>query len=269
MLQAEGGALYREAASKGYLVKNKRGAPYRMVQEIAFGLLDLSNPECVTWIEGIIRDNMLMAGADDHGRPRVAGWMADFGEYLPFDAPLASGELPSAVHNRYPEEWAAINHRVLKELKMEKEAFFFSRSASIRTPTYTPLLWMGDQLVSWDSHDGIKSAVHGMLSAGLSGFSLCHSDIGGYTATPTRARSQQLLMRWMELSALSDAIFRTHQGSRPFHNHQVWTNTEAKQHFAYTAGMFRALAVYRKKLMREARDVGAPLIRALFLHYPQ
>ena len=55
----------------------------------------------------------------------------------------------------------------------------------------------------------------------MSGLSLVHSDIGGYTATPTRARTPQLLMRWMELSAFADAVFRTHQGSKPFHNAQV------------------------------------------------
>ena len=33
---------------------------------------------------------------------------------------------------------------------------------------------------SWDAYDGIKTAVVGLLSAGVSGFSLMHSDIGGY-----------------------------------------------------------------------------------------
>jgi len=75
--------------------------------------------------------------------------------------------------------------------------------------------------VSWDAHDGIKSALLGMLQAGVSGFSLSHSDVGGYTAIPTLERSKQLLLRWMELSALADAVFRTHQGNKPFSNAQV------------------------------------------------
>ena len=94
------------------------------------------------------------------------------------------------------------------------EGFFFSRSASSLTPTHTPLMWLGDQLVSWDAHDGLKSALLGMVQGGLSGLSMSHSDIGGYTATPGRSRTSELLMRWMELSALSDAIFRTHQAGR-------------------------------------------------------
>lgn len=60
-------------------------------------------------------------------------------------------------------------------------------------------MWAGDQNVAWDEHDGIKSAVTGMLSGGFSGFAITHSDIGGYTtisAPPTLelVRSKELLL---------------------------------------------------------------------------
>lgn len=108
-----------------------------------------------------------------------------------------------------------------RSVGLEGKGVFFSRSAAARSPTHSPLMWMGDQLVSWDAHDGIKSAIVGMLQAGLSGFALSHSDIGGYTAVPTRARSLPLLLRWIELCAFGDAVFRSHQGNKPFHNAQV------------------------------------------------
>ena len=41
-----------------------------------------------------------------------------------------------------------------------------------------------DHEVDWDEHDGIKSAVTGLLSSGLSGYSLEHSDIGGKSTLP-------------------------------------------------------------------------------------
>ena len=50
------------------------------------------------------------------------------------------------------------------------------------TPNVSRLFWTGDQLVTWDVHDGIRSAVVGMLTGSLSGFTLTHTDIGGYTA---------------------------------------------------------------------------------------
>jgi hypothetical protein len=56
-----------------------------------------------------------------------------------------------------------LNRRVLRAVGLEGHGLFFSRSASLGSPAQSPLLWMGDQLVSWDAHDGIKSALLGML----------------------------------------------------------------------------------------------------------
>ena len=35
--------------------------------------------------------------------------------------------------------------------------------------------------MTWDHFDGLQTAITGMLSGGFSGFSLIHSDTGGYT----------------------------------------------------------------------------------------
>ena len=58
---------------------------------------------------------------------------------------------------------------------------YFMRSASNLSPGLSRLFWLGDQLVTWDHYDGLQTAIIGMLSSGLSGFSLMHSDTGGYT----------------------------------------------------------------------------------------
>lgn len=72
-------------------------------------------------------------------------------------------------------------------------------------------------MVSWQKNDGIKSSVIGLLSSGLSGFALNHSDIGGYCSVNMPFiryyRTEELLMRWMELNAFS-SVFRTHEVSK-------------------------------------------------------
>lgn len=241
---------------------------YRLGSEpgVSYGLLDLTNPSAARWIEDIITAMAVDTGA--------AGWMADFGEYLPFDCELFSGELPIAVHNRYPEDWAALNRRAMLRAGLgsiaeggDGEGVFWSRSASSQTPRHTPLMWLGDQLVSWDAHDGMKSALLGMLQGGLSGLAMSHSDVGGYTATPGRHRSAELLMRWMELSALADTIFRTHQGNRPLHNAQPWDTPALLEHLAAFARLHQALGPYRAELMKESAAVGLPLTRPMLMHY--
>jgi alpha-glucosidase len=167
--------LFEEAERKGYLVKNREGEPYMTeISDFSAAHVDLTNPEARDWIKGVIKEELIGNGA--------SGWMADFGEGLPYDAVLYSGADPKSYHNRYAEEWAEINREAIREAGREDDIVFFNRSGYSQSPRYSTLFWLGDQLVDWDEHDGIKSAVTGLLSSGLSGYSLQHTDIGGYTA---------------------------------------------------------------------------------------
>ena len=256
--------LFSEAARNGYLVENTDGEPYLVrTTDFSAGLVDLTNPEARTWIKGVIKDELLGNGA--------SGWMADFGEGLPYDAALFSGADPRSYHNRYAEEWAEVNREAICEAGKDGEVVFFNRSGYSRSPEHSTLFWLGDQLVSWDEHDGIKSAVTGLVSSGLSGYSLEHSDIGGYTAIDNPLlqyhRSRELLMRWTELAAFT-AVFRTHEGNRPEVNHQIYSDQETLRHFSRLARVYAAWRPYRTELVREAAETGLPVVRHPFLHYP-
>jgi alpha-glucosidase (family GH31 glycosyl hydrolase) len=127
--------------------------------------------------------------------------------------------------------------------------------------------------VSWDQHDGIQSAVTGMLSGGFSGFSVTHSDIGGYTtisAEPvlSMVRSKELLFRWCELSAFT-SVFRTHEGIIPELNAQFYDDEETFAHYAFTARLYTSWSPYRKQLLMEAHTKGWPVMRHLVLYYPE
>jgi alpha-glucosidase len=167
--------LFEEARSNGYLVRNSSGEPY-MIRNTDFfaAMVDLTNPEVRAWYGGVVEDEVMDVGA--------SGWMADYAEGLPFDAVLHSGERAASYHNRYPEEWTRLNREVVRKSGREDDIVFFNRSGYTRSSEYGTLFFLGDQLVSWDGDDGIKTAVTGMLTSGLSGYSLTHSDIGGYTA---------------------------------------------------------------------------------------
>ncbi len=256
--------LFKEALDRGYLIRKADGSPYLILNtDFSAGLIDLSNPQARLWIKDVIKKNLIGVGA--------RGWMADFGEALPYDAKLHSGESPAQWHNRYPEEWALVNREAIREAGLEADITFFSRSGYTRSPGATTLFWLGDQLVSWDEYDGIKTAVTGLLSSGFSGYSLNHSDIGGYTAitNPIKNyhRSKELMLRWIELSAFN-AVFRTHEGNRPDENWQIYSDDETLRFFARFAKIFAALAPYRKQLSAEAAATGLPVVRHPWLHYP-
>lgn len=88
--------------------------------------------------------------------------MTDFGEYTPYSS--AASHFHSSIpaeryHNAYPHEWARLHDEVVRELGLEREAVMFHRSAFTLSPGRMNLMWAGDQNVTWDEHDGIKSAV--------------------------------------------------------------------------------------------------------------
>ncbi|VAH76004.1 unnamed protein product [Triticum turgidum subsp. durum] len=262
--------LYEEAKELGILVRDEAGEPY-MMPNTAFdvAMLDFTNPEASSWFKGILR------GMADEG---VSGWMADFGEGLPLDARLHSGEDPVAAHNRYPELWARVNREFADEWKSEagedegEGLVFFVRAGFRESSRWAMLFWEGDQMVSWQANDGIKSSVVGLLSGGLSGIPLNHSDAGGYCTVDLPLlryrRSEELLMRWMEVNAFT-VVFRTHEGNKPGSNCQFYSNSRTLAHFARCAKMYKAWEFYRLQLVKEAAEKGLPVARHLFLHYPE
>jgi alpha-glucosidase len=115
------------------------------------------------------------------------------------------------------------------------------------------------------------SAVTGLIGGGLSGYSLNHSDIGGYTGFSIGGmglrRSHELLARWQEFSAFTPA-FRTHEGLLPGANAQIYDSDESLAIFDRNARIFASLHFYRKRLFAEAEAHGYPVVRAMFLEFP-
>jgi alpha-glucosidase len=264
-----------EARKKGYLVKNTKGEPY-LIQTVGFPayLIDLTNPAAVKWTKEIIKKNMIGVG--------LSGWMADFGEWLPYDAVMHSGVSARVYHNQYPVDWAKLNREAIREAGAEGKIVFFTRAGYSYSNKYSTLFWLGDQMVSFQTHDGLPSAVLGMLTSGVSGISLNHSDIGGYTTITNPIanyhRSKELFLRWAELSAFSP-VFRTHEGNRPLANWQGYeysspergttrSDRETVETFAKMGRLHFALKDYLKEMSKQAAQTGIPIVRHLYLHYP-
>lgn len=156
--------------------------------------------------------------------------MLDFGEYTPFDVTTYSNEDPYKFHNAFPIEWAKLNREAEILSGKGDEIVAFMRSGSTLSPTYTDLFWMGDQLTTFDRFDGMWSAMIGLLNGGVSGFSMGHSDIGGYTSVHegviTITRDKETLLRWIELTTFADVVMRSHPSNLPSANWQIYDDAE-------------------------------------------
>ncbi|MCU0280056.1 MAG: alpha-glucosidase [Candidatus Nanopelagicales bacterium] len=254
--------LYQEAIDKGYTVQTQSGQPYLMDQNgFEAVLVDFTNPAARAWYADVIAEDVLGAGA--------VGFMADFGEALPFDAKLFDGD-PLLVHNQYPQLWASVVREGCDQAG-QPECLAFMRSSFLGSPEEVPMMWNGDQMVNYADQDGMASAVYAMLSGGISGSPLWHSDIGGYTSinavVKNYTRPPELNQRWAQMQAFG-VMMRTHEGNRPAQNQQVYDTPETRAAFAAASQIYAALYPYRKTVIDEAVATGVPAMRPTWMVYP-
>jgi len=255
------GSLYRFASERGWCVKDKKGEDYLVkITTFPAAMVDLTNPEAYEWYKGVIQDNMIALG--------MGGWMADFGEYLPVDCVLHSGEDPEDLHNSWPAIWAGLNRKAIEEAGVQDEVFFFTRAGYTDTCRESPMMWTGDQHVDWSMDDGLPSVIPATLSLAMSGYGITHSDVGGYTTVMSMTRSKELLLRWEEMNAFSP-LFRSHEGNQPSRNAQFDDDEELLAQLALTSGIHTALKPYLRELEEQNSLKGTPVMRPLFYHYDE
>ncbi len=254
--------IYEEAKEKGYCVKDKDGNDYQVtITTFPAAMVDFTNPDAYEWYKGLIKNNMIGIG--------LSGWMADFGEYLPVDCVLHSGEDPYELHNRWPAIWAKLNYEAIKEAGKEDEVFFFTRAGHTETVKYSALMWNGDQHVDWSLEDGIAATIPATLSLAMSGYGMAHSDVGGYTTMKKRlSREKELLLRWEEMNAFTP-LYRFHEGNQPTMNVQFDDDDELLTHLEKCTSTHIRLGDYLKELVNENAKNGTPVMRPLFYHYDE
>ena len=205
----------------------------------------------------------LLREAVSHGHD---GWMEDFGEYTPLDARAADGSTGSALHNDYPRQYhcgafagVAGSPRGLAR---------FVRSGWTGSARCSPIVWGGDPTVGW-GFDGLRSVVTNGLTMGLSGVSTWGSDIGGFFALFGNELTPELLVRWIEVGAVS-GVMRTQANGiviPPSPRAQIWDDA-VLPHWRRWAKLRTQLYPYLAAADADYRRSGLPIMRHLALAYP-
>lgn len=247
--------VYAEATAAGYPVQ-KDGATYEFTG-ITFGnstLLDLTSDRSRSWARSVMGEALAL-GAD--------GWMADFGEWLPTDATLASGEDAFSVeHNRYPVEWARFNRELLTG-----DQLYFMRSAWLHSQPLAQVIWPGDQQTDWSEGDGLPSVIPMGIGLGITGFPYFGGDIGGYMSQGTVPTTEELWYRWVELGAF-EPVMRTHHGRSARENFQWQHDANSIAHFKRYARFHQQLALYLQGSIVSFTQHGRALLRLIALEFP-
>jgi alpha-glucosidase len=243
-----GWGQWETAATEGWAVRDAAGEP-ALFPIVTFdgGLVDLTHPEAVQWFRGY---------ADAAIELGMRGWMADFGEWLPYDATLHAGDA-RLEHNRYPTRWHKVNREALETAYPDGDFVLLTRSGFTGEHRVAQVVWAGDQEADWSRTDGLPTVVPAGLTLGLSGIPFFTHDVAGFSGGPSDG---ELFRRWTELGAFSP-IMRTHDGLRKLENHRFDSDVTTMTHFLRMASIHAALGPVWRELAGEAVATGLPILR--------
>ena len=244
---------YLEAVERGYLSKDAEGAPYQLPEECEGGwvkdvTVDFSNPEAREWYAEKIR-SLIRLGA--------GAIKTDFGEGIAEEALYHSIE-GRYFHNLYS---LVYNSTVFKATRdVSGDEIVWARSGTAGSQRY-PLHWGGDSQCTFEA---LAATLRGALTVGISGIPFFSHDIGGFIGTP----SDELYVRWAQLG-----LFSSHSRCHGCgdHNHrEPWRfSEEACRIFRFYDKLRYSLMPYIYSEAEKCTKTGLPMMRALYLEYPE
>jgi alpha-glucosidase len=259
---------YDAGIAGGHFLKNPDGSIYTgRVWPGASVFPDFTRQQTRVWWGTLYRD-LRQEG--------VEGFWNDMNEPSVFDPPTWTmpenvvhridepGFTPRAathaeIHNVYGMENSRATYDGLKALDPDVRPFVLTRATYAGGQRYAAT-WTGDNSSTWNH---LRLTTPMLENLGLSGFAFSGADVGGYAGTPT----PELLTKWFEVAAFQP-IDRDHT-EKGTGDQEPWVGgpeQEAiRRHFIETR--YR-LIPYLYTLAEEASRTGLPMVRPLFLEFP-
>jgi alpha-D-xyloside xylohydrolase len=246
---AQRSALFAEGRDKGYFLKRADGSVYQTDQwQAGMAFVDFTNPAAIKWYTAHLK-KLLGMGVDC--------FKSDFGERIPADAVYYDGGDPQRHHNFYTFLYNQAVFDLLEKKRGKGEACLFARSATAGSQRF-PVHWGGD---CESTFEAMAETLRGGLSLGLCGFGFWSHDIGGFEGTPNAA----LFKRWLAFGLLSSHS-RLH-GSTSYR--VPWSvDEESAEVCRFFTELKTRLLPYILKTAQEAHEKGIPVLRAMFLEFP-
>ena len=192
--------------------------------------------------------------------------MEDFGEYTPTDARSSDGTPGPAMHNLYPRLYHCAAYGAVRSRRLPTARFI--RSGWTGVAPCAQIVWNGDPTTDW-GFDGLQSALRNGLTMGLSGISRWGSDIGGFFALGSRRLTPELLIRWIELGAVSGVMRSQANGfALPSKPRPQLSDPEVLPQWRRWARLRTRLYPYVAAADARYRRDGMPVMRHLALGFP-
>ena len=139
-----------------------------------------------------------------------------------------------------------------------KRPFIITRAAYAGTQKYA-CVWTGDNQSLW-SH--LQMLIPQLCNLGMSGFSLCGTDIGGFGADTT----PELMSRWIE-AAMFSPFFRNHSAKGTRRQEPWMLGEQVVDIYRKYVSLRYQFLPYIYDLFYQGEKTGLPVMRPLVLHY--
>uniref|UniRef100_A0A452SSF9 Neutral alpha-glucosidase AB n=1 Tax=Ursus americanus TaxID=9643 RepID=A0A452SSF9_URSAM len=256
--------VHEELQSRGLYVKTRDGSDYEgWCWPGAAGYPDFTNPTMRAWWA-----NMFSFDNYEGSAPNLYVWN-DMNEPSVFNGPEVTmlkdaqhygGWEHRDVHNIYGfYHMATADGLVLRSGGLERP-FVLSRAFFAGSQRFGAV-WTGDNTAEWDH---LKISIPMCLSLGLVGLSFCGADVGGFFKNP----EPELLVRWYQMGAYQP-FFRAHAHLDTGRREPWLLPAQYHDIIRDALGQRYSLLPFWYTLFYQAHREGIPVMRPLWVHYPQ
>ena len=270
---------YYSFLEAGFLSDTEKGGPQTYDFQGDCGTLDVFAPGAAECVWDLCRQHYRDLGIDlfwlDNCEPDTVEYDYDNIRYRTGRATKVGSEYPKVLSKAFAEG-----------MRKEGETDFLSlvRSAWVGSQKYNTLIWSGDVQSNFEA---LRDQVIAGQNIGIAGIPMWTTDIGGFmTDDVDDPLFRELLIRWFEYASFCP-VMRMH-GDRGPHDidplddrpygggslytgrpNEIWSygedNMEIMKKFI---DIRNGLKDYIEGLVKEASLTGMPLIRAMYLEFP-
>ena len=271
---------FQELKDRGFLIRTDRGINSAMDFFGRMYFFDSTNPDAREYGYQILKKNYGQYGIDmfwlDEAEPEYT--VTDYDHYRQFIGPVAE------TGNFYSRQHARMLYDGQKKDGMEAPLNLI-RCAWVGSPRFGALVWSGDVQSTFRE---MKHQMINGINMGVAGIPWWISDTGGfYDGFVDNEEFRELLVRWFQWACFTP-VLRMH-GDRLPHVPELTKDIDHGGGFCFAGAPYElwsygeevyeilhkyldireGMKDYIKEAMKETIETGLPLIRAMFIEYPE